>query len=497
MKKIVMSVLALLMLSVFSGCSQVKMSNDKALTVVSTIFAPYDFVKQIAGENAEVTMLVPPGSESHSYEPTPQDMIKIEKADIFIYSGGESDTWVEEILKSVDTSQMQVIALTDLVDTVEEKVVEGMQDDEHDHNHNHEEGIFDDSEVKNRELSDWAGDWQSVYPYLLDGTLDKVMEAKAETDSEMTVSDYEDYYKKGYQTDIEEIKITDSMIEFIKDGKSSKSEYKYAGYKILTYESGSRGVRYLFEAVDKTSTAPKYVQFSDHGIEPTDAEHFHIYFSDEDESQEALLEELENWPTYYTSDLTGSEVATEMLSHEGEEEEVEYDEHVWTSPKNAKKIVEKLSKSLIEIDSEHAEDYNKNTEAYLEKLDQLDTDFASVVEEASRKTLLFGDRFPFRYFADDYGLDYYAAFPGCSTETEASAATIAFLIDKVKEEKIPVVFHAELSSGKISQTISEETGAKVLQLHACHNVTKDEMEEGVTYLELMQENVKNLKEALK
>ena len=113
-----------------------------------------------------------------------------------------------------------------------------------------------------------------------------------------------------------------------------------------------------------------------------------------------------------------------------------------------------------------------------------------------RKTLVFGDRFPFRYFADAYGLDYFAAFPGCSTETEASASTVAFLIDKVKAENIPVVFHIELSNAKIADTIAEAAGAKALELHAAHNISKADFESGVTYLDIMTRNADALREAL-
>jgi zinc transport system substrate-binding protein len=129
-------------------------------------------------------------------------------------------------------------------------------------------------------------------------------------------------------------------------------------------------------------------------------------------------------------------------------------------------------------------------------LDELDVKFKAVVDAGVRKTIVFGDRFPFRYFADAYGLSYFAAFTGCSTETEASAATVAFLIDKVNEAQIPVVFHIELSNGKIADTVSEATGAKVLQLHVCHNLTKADFEAGKTYVDFFTENVEALKEAL-
>jgi zinc transport system substrate-binding protein len=294
-------------------------SADKKPSVVATIFPQYDFARAIAGDKAELTMLLRPGTESHSYDPTPQDILKIQNCDIFIYGGGESDEWVDGVLESMDTSKMTIISLIDCVDAVEEEIVEGMQEEEE--------------------------------------------------------------------------------------------------------EEGEEG-------------------------------------------------------------------------EEGHEHEEEYDEHVWTSPANAGKIVRKISDALSEADPSNAASYKANADDYLNKLDGLDAAFRDVVKSAARKTLIFGDRFPFRYFADAYGLKYFAAFPGCSTETEASAATVAFLIDKVKAEKIPVVFHIELSNEKIADTICEATGAKKLMLHACHNITRDDFQRGLTYLDIMTANVGALKEAL-
>jgi zinc transport system substrate-binding protein len=210
-------------------------TNDDRISVVSTIFAPYDFVREIVGDKATITMLLPPGSESHSYEPTPQDIITVQNCDVFIYVGGDSDAWIDDILTSMDTSGMKIVTLIDCVDIVEEEIVEGMQDDEHDH----------------------------------------------------------------------------------------------------------------------------------------------------DEGEE----------------------------HEEHEEEVEYDEHVWTSPKNAKLIVEKLTAAISEVDAANAAVYEANKTAYLAKLDELDAAFQNVVDTAARKEIIFGDRFPFRYFADAYGLTYYGRVP--------------------------------------------------------------------------------------
>lgn len=309
----------LLFVTAFVGCQskpeQTSIENtvsDKKISVVTTIFPQYDFARQIAGDKADVTMLLAPGAESHSYEPTPQDIIKIQNCDVFIYVGGENDEWVESILDSIDTSKIKIIALLDCVNAVEEEVKAGMEDEE---------------------------------------------------------------------------------------------------------------------------------------------------------------------------------------ESEGEEE-IEYDEHVWTAPQNAVLISNAIRDALCSVDKNNAETYQANAEKYVEQLNQLDTEFKNVVENASRKTIIFGDRFPLRYFTEAYGLDYWAAFPGCSTETEPSAATIAFLVDKVKAEKIPVVFKIELSNGNVANSIAEATGAKVLTFYSCHNVSKQDFENGATYLSMMKQNEETLREAL-
>lgn len=324
MKKSILILLSVILMTVaLVGCWNSNISADnsgdpnKKISIVTTNFPPYDFVREIAADKVNVDMLIPPGSESHSYEPTPQDMIKVQNCDVFICVGGESDKWVNKVLGSMDTGRMKIVTLMDCTSLVEEEIVGGMESEE---------------------------------------------------------------------------------------GESADS-----------------------------SAA----------------------------------------------------------------EEPEYDEHVWTSPKNAMLIVQRISDILCEVDSINAEYYKNNMNAYLTDLDELDRAFQRVVDEGVRKTIIFGDRFPFRYFADAYSLRYFAAFPGCATETEPSAATISFLIGKVKAENIPVVFHIELSNEKMTDTICEATGARKMVFHACHNIAKDDFDKGVTYLELMTHNVDSLKEALK
>lgn len=181
------------------------------------------------------------------------------------------------------------------------------------------------------------------------------------------------------------------------------------------------------------------------------------------------------------------------------EEEVEYDEHVWLSLKNAETLVNAISKSLQELDPDNKDTYSANSQAYAEKLSALDADYQAAVDSAAYKTILFGDRFPFRYLADDYGLTYYAAFVGCSAETEASFETVSFLAKKVDEEKLPCVLTIEGTRHKIAETVVQNTGSKnqkVLTMDSMQSTTSQDAANGVTYLSIMEKNLAVLKEAL-
>ena len=396
-----------------------------------------------------------------------------------------------------------------------------MQEDEHDHDHDHSKEVstFEDDEVQDRPLSDWEGDWQSAYPLVLDGSLDEAWEHKAE-DGSMTAAEYKDYYTKGYKSDYAAISIHDGHIKFTdKDGKVTESDYKYTGYFIQNWSTGTKAAMYRFEAEDKESGAPVYIEFNDHIIEPEKAEHFHIRMSNE--SYDAIVDPEGNWPTFFDAALSPEEVCDEVIGHdhkdededeeheehEGEEEheheheegEVEYDEHVWLSLKNAKVLCAEIEKNMEAIDAANAAAYKANLDSYAAKLDELDNSFQTLVDGSSVKTLVFGDRFPFRYFVDDYGLDYYAAFIGCSAETEASFETIAFLSDKVKELDCKTIFTLENSSKEIADTIISTSGKSVdiAELNSLQSVSKDDIAGGASYLSLMQKNYDVLSGALK
>lgn len=209
------------------------------------------------------------------------------------------------------------------VDTAPKVPEETVQGHEHQHDHEHQHGLdeeqneiyngyFQDEQVHDRPLSDWAGDWQSVYPYLQDGSLDEVFEHKASNDDSQTFEEYKNYYEIGYKTTTDRIVIEDHSVTFYEHGHAHKGEYEYDGYEILTYEKGNRGVRYIFKHVGDEKEVPAYIQFSDHIISPQKSNHYHIYLGDD---REALLEEVTNWPTYYPSHLDGHAIAHEMIAH--------------------------------------------------------------------------------------------------------------------------------------------------------------------------------------
>ena len=496
MKKIIALSLALIMMiGLFAACTKQNNSEKKdKLSIVTTIFPEYDWVKQILGDkadNAEITMLLDNGVDLHSYQPTADDIVKISDCDMFIYVGGESDEWVDDALKNATNKDMKVINLLDVLkDTIKtEEAVPGMQAEE---GHNHGVSDFADSDVKNRSLSDWKGDWQSVYPYILDGTLDSVMEKKAESGTK-SADEYKKSYTASYKTDIEKISIDGNTITYTRKDGTSTATYESKGFYIRHKDDGSKQVRYKYQKESGDANAPTYIVFSDHNISSAEPEHFHLYFGND--GFDKLVEEGKNFPTFYPASMTGSEIADEMLEHE----EKEYDEHVWLSLKNAKILVEAISKSLQELDPDNKDSYSANSDAYVKKLSALDNDYKAAVDGAKNKTVLFGDRFPFRYLVDDYGLSYYAAFAGCSAESEASFETISFLAKKVDELKLPCVLTIEGTQHKIAETIIQNTSSKnqkILTMDSMQSTTSKDVENGTTYLSVMEKNLSVLKEAL-
>ena len=505
MKKIITLVLVLAMaVSLFTGCgkknnAETGESDSNKLSVVTTIFPEYDWVREILGgkaESTDLTMLLDNGVDLHSYQPTADDIVKISDCDLFIYVGGESDEWVKNVLKNAVNKKMKVINLLEMLgDSVKtEETVEGMQEDDHGHGHSHDEQLTED-DIRDRTLSDFAGAWKSLHPYLLNGDLDKFCQHRAEEDedSSTTKDTYLEKFKASWQCDAEKISINGNTITFTYgDGKTVSAEYTYAGYQPKLDDEGKiRSVRYQFETT--SADAPKYVQFNDHGHEPGEAEHFHIYFGND--GFDALMSGKTN-PFFVKDALSAEDILDELMGHDHGEEK---DEHVWLSLKNAQALCVTLADALCAIDPDNKNTYIANAAAYRDKLAALDADYKAAVDGAAHKTVLFGDRFPFRYLVDDYGLRYYAAFAGCSAETEASFETVSFLAKKVDELGLPCVLTIEGAQHRIAETIVQNTAGKnqkVLTMDSMQSTTSKDVANGATYLSVMEKNLSVLKEAL-
>ncbi len=317
MKKVISILIsALTVLSVLSGCGSNSGTNQDSLSIVCTAFPQYDYVKNILGNEDSLTLLLDDGADLHSYEPTAQDIIAIGSADIFIYIGGNSDSWVEGALKSANNPELKTIALMDIVDTYDVEYVAGMEHSHGEHN-------------------------------------------------------------------------------------------------------------------------------SAHGG---------------DHSEE--------------------------------------DEHIWLSIKNAIKITETLCDMICETNPDNSDIYKSNSQNYINALSGLDAEYSRTVEIAKRNTLLFADRFPFRYMTEDYGLEYFAAFAGCSSESEASFKTMAFLIDKTKELELPAILTIDGSDGSIAEMITKSTKSKILSLDSCQSVSITDIKNGTSYLGIMENNLEVLREVL-
>ena len=316
-KKIVLiAIIILLLIGIVIAISlrdrKIEEKGDK-LNIVTTTFSCYDFSRQIVGDKANVNFLLGPGVEAHSYDPSAQDLIKIQNADVFIYIGGEMERWVEKILEvdTIDLSKVKLIKVTDCVETIEEIDVDGAEPEE-----------------------------------------------------------------------------------------------------------------------------------------------------------------------------------------EKEESHGAFDEHIWASPENAKKMVKYLSEKFAELDDNNRAEYERNAESYIEKIADLQDKIKEIVDNKKRDRLVFGDKMPMQYFLNEYGLTASAAFNGCSSDAEPSVKTITYLVNKVKEENIPVVLYIELSTGKTAKSIANETGAKALQIQTLHNISKQDFEKGESYVTLMTRNLEVLREAL-
>lgn len=333
MKRVIKRAAGILMLffmmAAFSGCGGEKSNNNK-ITIITTLFPQYDFARQIAGDKCEVKLLLPPGTDIHSYEPAPKDIIDISSAEIFIYTGDDLEAWVTTILAAIDNKDLKVVDLSENIEL--------LNTGEHEHDHGHED------------------------------------EANEE---------------KGHED-----------------------------------EAGNEEI---------------FGHNHSHSVDP----------------------------------------------------------HFWTSPENAVIMMEEVCEAIVEADPENKEYYQNNCKEYVEKIKDVDNEIRSIVENADIDTLYFGGRFAMLYFTEYYGLSYVSPFDSCSHETEADPKSIVEIIECMKQHKIKTVFKEELADPKIAEMIADEIGGKTLQLHSCHNVSKEDFENGITYVDLMRQNAENLKSGLK
>lgn len=362
LRKSVVFIVTISMILGMAGCGKTTEKEDNyRLKIVTSLFPYYDMARAVIGDvkGIDLKMTVTPGQDSHSFEPTPSDVIQMENADVLIYNGGSLETWIDTLLDSLNNKNQIQMKMMDYVDVLNEEIVEGMDTrfEEHDHDeHSHK--------------------------------VDNHNKEKHKEDSHSEENHKEDNHSEDSSNDSE--------------------------------------------------------------------------FHNEDS--------------------------------EGEHEET--DEHIWTSPVNEIIMTEKICETLSKALPEEKENFQKNAESYISQLKELDNEFRTIVENAKINEIIFADKFPLQYFAKEYGLKYYAAFPGCGSDMEPSAKTIAFLVDRIKEDNIKAVFYLELSSHIVADAIETDTGAKPLQFNSCHNITQKQFDSGVTYVDLMKENVNNLKIAL-
>lgn len=325
-KNIIQLFIFLVLITLFlTGCKKENNLDKNRISIVATNFPAYDFARSVVTKvdenylaptnnftNVDIKLLIKPGMETHSFDPTPKDIIDIQNADIFIYMGGHSESWVEKILETSNKLPKKIIKLKDVVEIT----------------HNHEQ----------------------------------------------------------------------------------------------------------------------------HETEHNHNEH-------------------------------------------------EEDEHFWTDSKNAIKMISTILENIIEVDNEktngkYIEEYQSNANSYINQINKLSSEIKNTVDNSSNKLLIFGDRFPFTYFTEEYGLEYISAFEGCSSAVEVKTSKLAELIDTAKEKNSKAIFKIEMSNGKIAQTIADATDAKILELHSCQNVTKDDFNKGVTYAFTMNSNLNTLREGL-
>ncbi|MBZ7975780.1 metal ABC transporter solute-binding protein, Zn/Mn family [Campylobacter sp. RM12637] len=463
MKKILLSSLASVYL----------LANNVGVSILPQV----EIVKKLL-PNANITTLMPAGADPHTYEPKPKQMMELSKAKVFLGIGVEiEDIWLKRLAENTNIK----IIHTD--ENIQKNNYSHKELNEHHHEHNDDvyNGIFNDNDVKNRDLSDWIGNWKSIYPYAKNGDLDEYYKLKSNAKKDKTEQEYKEYYLNGYKTDVENIIITKDSMEFIQNGISKKSNYKYIGYKILTYESGKKGVRYLFEATNKDAEF-KYVQFSDHNIAPTeDLEHFHIFFGNS--SQEELLKEMDNWPTYYPKNMSVKDIKKDLIHHIGSNHKEEHhhhehqhehsglDVHIWTDPILLKQIAQNSANALKEAFPNESKTIDENLKNYEKELDELNLKIYDLTKNVNVKGFISAHP-SWGYFAKRYNLvEYTLEFEG----KEIKPSELAKIIEIAKDKKACLVLKAPQFNDKLAKTIHKESGLKLVEINQLSNELSKEL----------------------
>lgn len=321
---IVLILIFLITTIIILNYNNIKSNQTEKIKIIATLFPQYDFAKQIGGDKVNVTLLLPPGSESHTYEPTPQDMININNSGLFIYTGKEMEPWAENLISGIK-NEIRILDLSTTVNLI-------------------------------------------------------------------SVEEFEELYCNG-----------------------------------------------------------------------ENCEHNHVYENEQ----------------------------TEHSEHNHS-----YDPHIWLNPQYAIQMVNSILEQLSEIDPENAEYYKNNANEYIKQIQQLDMEIEETVNSAETKKIAFGGAFAYAYFIERYNLEFVSAYQTCGENAEPSTTQVKNVIDYMENNEIPVIFYKEYTTGNIAKTISESTHSQMLVFHTVHNVSKQDLENGATYISIMKQNLENLKIAL-
>lgn len=438
---------AVLFLVFIAGCSLPagKSSDTGKLKVMTTLFPQYDFVREIAKDKADVTLLLPPGVESHSYEPSPQDIVNIKKSNAFIYTGESMEPWVHKVIESTKDNKLVVVDTSNGIELLAEE--------------EHEEG-------RGEHPFEWAGAFNlKVGEYKW--SFAKVDGKYADPEMQMVILSAVKGGKEGIEA------VHEKAEELFKGTAVAKKsgEMIVPGDSLYQLEfDSSKDITTFKVKIDKVGN---YVFFTQHV--PTEFEAKEHFFKDS----------------------KGKDLEPEAQEPEGaHHHHGGKDPHIWLDPVYAQKMVDNIVEGLSKADPKNESFYKENGESYKKKLQELDGKFTEAFKKTKYKKIMYGGHFAFGYFAKRYGLEHISPYSGFAPDAEPTPQRIAELIKNMKESGIKVIYYEELINPKVAKVISDQTGAKMLLLHGAHNITKEEMSSGISYIKIMEENLEKLKQGL-